>query len=308
MKSIDLRLAAVRVYEQLGSLRKTARLLGVSKSSVHRWHTNGCEPRTRSLRPARVLSGAIITCVRAYVSTHPFVTCTQLRHLILELTGVRLSRQLAAVAIRKAGLSRMRARNKAVPSVQRRDDRIRTFRDSIEGVAIEDMLFVDEVGFRDNVVPLYGYAKRGTRLRVLSQSGGWKHASVAVAIDCHGVVLYEQQVAAFNTASFLEFIQRLPLRTGQVIVMDNVRFHHSEEVQLYLAEKGVRIAFTPPYEPDFNPIENVFSTVKHHYRYLRATSPCTDYKLHIAQAFTHIRESLTLSVIEHAAQCVWRSG
>jgi transposase len=65
-----------------------------------------------------------------------------------------------------------------------------------------------------------------------------------------------------------------------VLVMDNARIHHGEEI-LELAERfrmhflnitsfhssqmsclGVRIEFLPPYSPDFNPIEEAFSNIK----------------------------------------------
>ncbi|PPR04773.1 hypothetical protein CVT24_007089, partial [Panaeolus cyanescens] len=47
-----------------------------------------------------------------------------------------------------------------------------------------------------------------------------------------------------------------------VLVMDNARIHHGEEI-LELAHRfGVRIEFLPPYSPDLNPIEEAFSKVK----------------------------------------------
>lgn len=46
------------------------------------------------------------------------------------------------------------------------------------------------------------------------------------------------------------------------LIMDNVRFHHSHKVKDLADQKGLRIVYTPPYSPDFNPIENVFSYVK----------------------------------------------
>jgi transposase len=47
-----------------------------------------------------------------------------------------------------------------------------------------------------------------------------------------------------------------------VLVLDNASFHHSKEFlePFYLA--GVRVLFTPPYQPFFQPIESAFSKMK----------------------------------------------
>ena len=49
---------------------------------------------------------------------------------------------------------------------------------------------------------------------------------------------------------------------NSVIVMDNARIHHDDELIALLEGLGCRIVFLPPYSPDFNPIETAFSTVK----------------------------------------------
>src|SRR3954464_4907009 len=49
---------------------------------------------------------------------------------------------------------------------------------------------------------------------------------------------------------------------NSVIVMDNARIHHDNELIALLKGLGCRIVFFPPYSPDFNPIETAFSTIK----------------------------------------------
>ncbi|KII65391.1 hypothetical protein RF11_03493 [Thelohanellus kitauei] len=48
----------------------------------------------------------------------------------------------------------------------------------------------------------------------------------------------------------------------QNFFMDNVRFHHSIEVRQALESRGHRILFLPPYSPQLNPIELLFSKWK----------------------------------------------
>ena len=42
--------------------------------------------------------------------------------------------------------------------------------------------------------------------------------------------------------------------------------HHAQEVVDHIYDSGVIIRFLPPYSPDLNPIEEVFSKVKHYSR------------------------------------------
>lgn len=47
-----------------------------------------------------------------------------------------------------------------------------------------------------------------------------------------------------------------------VVVLDNCSIHHITEVTSILQEVGVLVHYLPPYSPDFNPIEEMFSKVK----------------------------------------------
>ena len=49
---------------------------------------------------------------------------------------------------------------------------------------------------------------------------------------------------------------------NSVLVLDNTKIHHDQELLDYLDAFGVKVEFLPPYSPDFNPIETAFSTIK----------------------------------------------
>ena len=50
--------------------------------------------------------------------------------------------------------------------------------------------------------------------------------------------------------------------------MDNVSFHHSKIIKNIFANSSNQLLFIPPYSPDFNPIEMVFSQFKSNIKYL----------------------------------------
>ena len=52
------------------------------------------------------------------------------------------------------------------------------------------------------------------------------------------------------------------LRLGDIVIMDNLRSHKAEAIRAAIQKIGERVLFLPPYSPDLNPIEQVFSKLK----------------------------------------------
>ena len=67
---------------------------------------------------------------------------------------------------------------------------------------------------------------------------------------------------------FYDFVQShlLPhvmrINPHSIVDLDNCSIHHVTEVTSILKEVGVLVHYLPPYSPDFNPIEEMFSKVK----------------------------------------------
>jgi len=49
---------------------------------------------------------------------------------------------------------------------------------------------------------------------------------------------------------------------NSVIILDNAKIHHNEDLIDYLQAFGIHVEFLPPYSPDLNPIESAFSVMK----------------------------------------------
>ena len=60
------------------------------------------------------------------------------------------------------------------------------------------------------------------------------------------------------------------LRPGQVVVLDNLSVHKVAAVRQAIAAVRCTLLFLPPYSPDFNPIEAMWSKVKEILRSLKA--------------------------------------
>ena len=86
-----------------------------------------------------------------------------------------------------------------------------------------------------------------------------------------------------------------------VLIMDNCSVHHIPAVTTLLRQAGIVVLFLPPYSPDLNPIEEVFSYVKTYLRrhdsLLSAISDPSDV---IKAAFESLTQDQCNSFITHS--------
>ena len=76
-----------------------------------------------------------------------------------------------------------------------------------------------------------------------------------------------------NTERFIEYLDNLRQANPDVkiaLFLDNLSAHRSDRAKTAMRERGFRWIFNVPYSPEYNPIEFVFSQVKHNFRKLRA--------------------------------------
>jgi len=92
--------------------------------------------------------------------------------------------------------------------------------------------------------------------------------------------LRQDQIAApclfdgpINGEVFLAWVRQClvpTLRPGQIVVMDNLGSHKGKGVRSAIRDAGAKLLFLPKYSPDLNPIEQVFSKLKHGLRKAKA--------------------------------------
>jgi transposase len=74
---------------------------------------------------------------------------------------------------------------------------------------------------------------------------------------------------AMDSTVFRGYVEQMlvpTLQAGDVVVMDNLSPHKTVEVQNAIQAAGATLRYLPPYSPDYNPIESMWSKVKQHLR------------------------------------------
>ena len=127
------------------------------------------------------------------------------------------------------------------------------------------LIFLDETGAKTDFTRLRGWAPKGERRHAQAPFAHWHSTTLAAAVTAGAVVAAFAYPGATDGAAFATFATSvlLPeLQSGDVVILDNLAAHRHAAVHQRFAEAGVEIAFLPPYSPDLNPIENVFSKIK----------------------------------------------
>jgi transposase len=133
------------------------------------------------------------------------------------------------------------------------------------GAEARALVFLDESAAKTNMTRLRGRAPRGERVHDHAPAGHWGTTTMIGAVRLDGTTACMTIADATDTEVFRAFVERvlLPtLRPGDVVVMDNLSPHKNSETVGLLAQAGMSVRFLPPYSPDFNPIEKLWSKVK----------------------------------------------
>jgi transposase len=139
------------------------------------------------------------------------------------------------------------------------------WRADAEGIDPRRFRFIDESGAKTNMVRTHGRCPKGKRLLSSAPASRWNTTTMIAAIGLDGVHAQFALDGGIDGDAFLVYIEKvlLPtLRGGEIVVLDNLSSHKLPRVAELIQSAGAEVWYLPPYSPDFNPIENMWSKVK----------------------------------------------
>lgn len=137
------------------------------------------------------------------------------------------------------------------------------------------LVFLDEAGCNVDMTPSCGYAPIGERVGDHAPVCRGQNVSILSAMNWDGPVATGTFIGAVNGTKFVRWIKTVlapRLREGDVLIMDNVSFHKVAAVREALSKVGATALYLPPYSPDLNPIEMMWSKLKTMLRQAKARS------------------------------------
>lgn len=139
----------------------------------------------------------------------------------------------------------------------------------------DKLVFIDETALKTNLTRQRGWAFGGDRIVEAVPAGRWQTSTLVHAIALDGTraaMLLDGPIDGICFAGFCESFLGPSLNVGDLVVMDNLNSHKTAAARETITKFGAVPIYLPPYSPDLNPIEMIFSKLK---RLIRAQRPRT---------------------------------
>jgi transposase len=140
-------------------------------------------------------------------------------------------------------------------------------------IDIHRLVFIDETAASTKMARLYGRSPYGQRCVAALPHGHWKTTTFVGALRATGMTAPMVLDGPMDGMAFEAYVTQVlvpTLRSGDIVVMDNLAAHKRAEVGIAIEAVGARLLYLPPYSPDLNPIEMAFAKLKAHLRKAKA--------------------------------------
>lgn len=154
--------------------------------------------------------------------------------------------------------------------------RRKSWRVDIAGYEAKDLIFLDESGININMTRLYGRSVSSERVIDNAPLNTPTITTILSSISMSGEMAHTTYSGGTTTAKFHDYLKDVlfpTLNEHSVLVMDNMQSHHARDVKKLLDENHVHYIYLPPYSPDLNPIEKLWSKLKAFLRKWKVRTP-----------------------------------
>jgi len=139
------------------------------------------------------------------------------------------------------------------------------FLEKIHSTPLDRLIFLDESGVTTSMTRRYARCLGGRRIHEATPGSHWKILTILGTMNTRGMIATMTIEEATDTDIFLAYLDHVlcpQLRTGDLVVMDNLSSHKVNGVRERIEAAGAELLYLPPYSPDLNPIEKAWSKLK----------------------------------------------
>ena len=142
---------------------------------------------------------------------------------------------------------------------------LRELRRLIPVYGADNVVYLDETGFRKHAYRPHGWALRGEK--IYGDISGCNHKNINLIMAQRrkqylAPMLFEGTCDHLLVNAWLAECLVPLLEKPSIVIMDNAPFHKKKDIAAILEKNNHFLLPLPPYSPDFNPIEKTFGTLK----------------------------------------------
>ena len=234
------------------------------------YRSGDVRPRARKNGPQHLLGEFEQIILLRLILANPGIYLYELKSELVKMFGVSVSEATICRTLRYMGCTRQAMHHVALQQSEVCRGR---FMAEVSMYDPSMLIWLDETGCDGrNTIRKYGYSLRGMPLtdhQLLVRGVRYSAIPIMSMEGIHDVYITEGTV---DGQGFSEFVRSylLPIllpfnnvNPRSVIIMDNASIHHVQEISdLIETQAGAKLHYLPPYSPDLNPAEGVFSQIK----------------------------------------------
>ena len=158
---------------------------------------------------------------------------------------------------------------------------------------VDKLVFLDESSINTGMTRIYGRSIGNKRIVEYIPDMRFERTTILSSVRANGDMVPVLFEGSLNGDIFKEYVSEFlapTLKKGDIVILDNLASHKVKGAIDPILAAGASVIYLPPYSPDFNPIELMWSKIKAYLRKVKART----------------KESLNDSIVE-ALDCITTS-
>jgi transposase len=138
---------------------------------------------------------------------------------------------------------------------------------------VNHLVFIDESSVNTGMTRHYGRGLSGERVVDHTPDVRSERTTILSSVRISGELVPCVFDGSLNGEIFKKYISEFlvpTLKEGDIVIMDNLSSHKVKGVIEPIIAVGAKVVYLPPYSPDFNPIEMMWSKIKAYLRKAKA--------------------------------------
>ena len=304
MYSVDIINLSIKYYNENKNISKISYILDVSKQTVYNWFY-----KYKYYFDNNIYIEKINKTIKKQMN-EDFVCSYVNSNIGCSLDNisknVNISKSTIYRILKRNNYSNKRIINKTLPyDIDKLINIRKEFSSNVSDNKFLNCISIDESSFYINDYKMNGYSKKGDKIYKYHKHKQVRQKyTLLLAIDKSTIIDYKILNGAINLEIYKNFfIKNKENFMNRSILHDNLRTHHSIELKKYCILNNINLIYTPPYSPEFNPIEETFSEIK---RIFRKDNNHSDLILSINNSINNCNKENLKKYFNHSLNIIYK--
>lgn len=262
----DIKKASLKLHDSCNNARHVSNIFDMPKSTLYSWLKKNKSGKLfdKYVRTS-IYSPQVKLTISENVLLNNQVNLEEIKKLIKEKYNFVPSKTKIYQILNEMNITRKKIRKLSTSKDRKKLKKLTTiFRRNVGRIKQNKIISIDEVSFDTHMTNDYAWSKIGTRIELKHDNTRIRFTAIC-AVSNKQIIHIKLIRGSAKSNDFLEFIKELIAKLGNklyYLLLDNARIHNCKLIINHILTTKYKLIFNPPYSPQYNPIERVFSKVK----------------------------------------------